>query len=120
MRLWGRPVKPFALAIAVTMLIIAWLNLIDRGVFGGLVLGDAVGLVAFASAVTLVAGWAARQQKMAEAGLLMAAGVWVARGTLALIEAPGSLWMFSFCWAGAAAGAYLLETADKPRGPRAS
>ena len=79
--------------------------------------GDVVAVAAGAAAVALTAGWWARDQRMAEVGLLLAAGVYITRAMFILatvgITAQGVY--LSLGGAFIAAGSYVLEVRD-PRG----
>lgn len=110
---FGRPVRPFHLAVMTATGAVAVANVF----FGGVVLtGDAsvfVGWIATASCVLLFAAWVTRRDTLAEWGLLLAVFVWASRAMFAVII--GSGWFavtVSLAWVIGAAGAYLLERAD--------
>jgi len=113
---FGRSVKPLALAAMLAMLVISYINFADIGLFGSDVLGDVLAGFALAAGIALLGGWWRNSQTMAEIGLLMASGVWFARGTLALLMGTGSSasygWLFSYCWVIALGGAFWLERAE--------
>jgi hypothetical protein len=115
LRCWGRPIKPVALGLSFLMLTLCISNIANAGVFKELWLGDVVAVIAGASAVTLVAGWVVRSQRMAEWGLLMACVVYIVRASfLFFFAGPGEqgVWL-SLGAATIAGGAYLLETTDE-------
>lgn len=112
--LWGRPIKPVALAIAGSLLTVAWWNLVDSDVFTGAQSGDIVGGAALVGAAALLAAWAFRNQRMAEWGLLIASGVWIARSfAVYFTVGAGQIGVaLSVWWALVCAGSYLLESMD--------
>ena len=111
----GRPIKPLALAIALSMATIFWFNIVEStGILVPTVAGNIVGYCAGASAVLLFAGWWARSQALAETGMLLAAGVWISRTVfIGLLEEWYSYsFFFSVAWSLASVGSYLLESFD--------
>lgn len=116
LKVYGRPLKPLALSVMLSMVVIAVINVLDVGLAADHLWGDFIGLLAAVSAAAMAGGWFARSQSMAEVGMLIAAGVWMVRGVFALLyngSVPiGYGWAFSFCWALAAGGAYMLERVD--------
>lgn len=115
--IWGRPVKPVALGLAIMMLIFAIFNVLNLDVFYVSIWGDVVGLTAFASFAIFTVAWIINSQRLAEYGLALAAGVFIARCIALLLingwEAQGVY--FSAGAAIIAAGSYFLERTD-PRG----
>lgn len=115
----GRPVKPLALALMVATAVLAAINALGVGAFGRSPWAWA--LAATSSLVTglLAAGWAARSQAAAEAGLLLGAGLWAGRAcALLALDGPGQWQAYlSACWAVAAGGAWLLERAQPDHRP---
>jgi hypothetical protein len=111
----GRPIKPLALALAMSMATIFWFNIVEStGILVSTMAGDIVGYSAGASAVVLLAGWWGRSQMLAETGLLIGSGVWVARTALiALLDQWATYsFFFSLAWCVVSVGAYLLEAFD--------
>lgn len=108
----GRPIKPLAFAIAMSMTTIFWFNVVDKtGILVPTVVGNVVGYCAGASAVLLFTAWWACSQKLTEVGLLMASGVWIARTSLIILLEDWYTYsfFFSLCWCLASVGSYLLE-----------
>lgn len=115
-RVLGRPVKPLALAQTMALFVVGWAFVVDDLEPGAdLIIGDLTGAWAFVGVALLVVAWARGSQRLAELGLLVAVGVWVARAaTVALTgyyDDPVAFWL-SICWATAAGGAFLLESTD--------
>jgi hypothetical protein len=116
-KVWGRPVKPVALALTITMLIIAWAAVTNVGVLNSSSWADLLAGSALLTAGVLVAGWVRSSQRLAEVGLLLASFVWATRFWLIVLVNPGNitlegLWL-SVCWVVVASGSYLLEKADQ-------
>lgn len=111
----GRPIKPLALAIALSMATIFWFNIVEQtGILVPTVAGNIVGYCAGASAVLLFGGWWAKSQVLAETGMLIASGVWISRAVfIGMLEEWYSYsFFFSVAWAMASVGSYLLESFD--------
>ena len=115
--IWGRPTKPVALGLAWIMGVLAVFNVAGIGILGGGLFGHAIAALSAASCVALVAGWLARSQKMAEAGLVMVGAVYVARSSFLLMQNGWGdigvylgLGVVLIAW-----GSYVLERVD-PRG----
>ena len=117
----GRPIKPVALGLTILMLSLLVINLTGVGELTGTLLARVIAVMAGTAAVTLVAGWVWRSQRMAQAGLLLAAIVYITRSAfIALDSGIGSIGVWLGGGAGViAAGAYLLETWDSDRGKAA-
>lgn len=110
---FGRPLKPLALAATVTMIVIVVINMLDIGIARSAAWGDAVAGAAAAAGVALAIGWWRRSQGWAEAGLLLASGVWTARCVFGVVTDPdGYGWAMSGAWVIALGGAYLLERVE--------
>jgi hypothetical protein len=111
---WGRPIRPFHLAITISTATVGIANLF----FDGIVLtgdtGNFVGVVACISAILLVFGWWFNNDWAAEWGLLLSAGCWGSRAMFALLTAenPIASSLLSFAWIVGASGAYILERYD--------
>lgn len=116
----GRPLKPLAFGMAIAMVVLCLAGLFDTGALDGSLWGDVVALIAAASCTSFMAGWWARNQPMAEAGLLLACWVFTTRAAaLLFIGGAGSIaaWL-SIASAIIAGGAYVLERTDpRVRGP---
>jgi hypothetical protein len=119
---FGRPVKPVALGLGISMCVIAWAAFTDVGVLDGSRWADLLGLGAFTVAGTLFVAWYKRSQSLAEAGLLMSFFVWVTRFMLVILVGNNpisqeGLWL-SLAWVVISGGAYLLERADPNTSPK--
>jgi hypothetical protein len=118
---FGRPVRPFHLAITIATAVIA-VSLYGLGDQSGWPEGAAAHTLATAavfSAIALTVGWWFRSDNWAEWGLLFAVGVWISRAVYVIIsESEGLLnnpilsSLLSLSWAIGAGGAYLLERYD--------
>lgn len=118
-RIMGRVARPFHLAVALATFVVAaqYLLLVPPG--GESIWTHATGAVAAFATFILAASWWVKSDRMAEWGLLLSAGVWVARGVLwgtVLGWSEPSVW-FALAWVIGAAGAYVLEVTD-PDGRR--
>lgn len=115
--IFGRKMRPFSLALALSTLVISYATL--RGVAVGVGLdgnsGKIVGVVGILSVLMLFAGFWFRSDKWMTRGLLFSTGVWASTAAfLALdigITAVSSL--SAACWGIAAAGAWLLEVSNR-------
>lgn len=114
----GRPIKPLAFAIMLSVATVFWFNIVLNGdILVDTFWGDIVGVAAGASCVLLFAGWWARSQRLAEYGLVLASGTWMARlFTVIFLQGWGFYGVYlSIAWTLACVGAYLLETFDGGR-----
>lgn len=108
-----RLIKPFSLAVSLSMLVLVWMMVGNLAV--GTVLdywqGDLAGGAAGVASFLLIVGWWVQSVKMLEHGLLVATGVWAAvLGALAIeLGVVNPNVMLSFCWLVAAGGSWLLE-----------
>lgn len=117
-RLFGRPLKPLALGMMMLMVTLTVYNVTHSSAFGELILGDVVAVLAGTAAVTLFLGWLRESQRMAEAGLLLAATVYVTRSAF-LLFVGGPVTEGVYLGLGAAVmagGAFLLESWDERTG----
>lgn len=115
---FGRPLKPVAFGLTLSMVIIAQSNFrgADRGT--GYPLSVLLGICAAAAAATLVIGWAGRLQRVAEVGLLLVVGVYVTRAVFIFLSSvPDQSVFFSLSTAIIAGGSFMLEAAE-PEGRR--
>lgn len=113
--LLGRPVKPLALAIAISTGTVFWFNLVlNSDILVASLAGDVVGIVGGVSCVLLFAAWWRSSQTLLELGLLLASGTWVARlFTVIFLQGFGFYGVYlSIAWTLACVSAYLLETWD--------
>ena len=114
--IFGRPIKPVAFALAISMLIISFSAYQDFGVLGKSKWADGLALVAVLDAVFLTFAWVRSSQLYAEWGLLLAFAVWDVRFWLIVFVSSNpisteGLWLAA-CWSIVAGGSYLLEKTD--------
>ena len=87
-RLWGRKVRPYALAVSIATGVIAWACL--TGIAVGRLLHGATGIIVGTVAVITVAalwwGWLAKSEAWMLRGLLWAAGAWAAVTTILAVD----------------------------------
>lgn len=116
---FGRPVKPVAFALMLTMLTISWAAWSDAGLLGAAVGADFLGIAAGSVGLLLFTAWWRRSQRLAEWGLLMAFAIWFFRTFLVVMlnwgNAPTDGWFLSLSWVLVAGGSYWLEKADPHR-----
>ena len=114
--LWGRKVRPYALAVSLSTAVIAWACL--AGIAVGKLLdglaGTIVGVAAVVTVAALWAGWLTRSEVWMHRGLLWSAGVWAAIATILAIDVgPINVnTLLAAAWVIASGGDWLLE-----RGP---
>lgn len=117
---FGRPIRPFHLAITIATAVVGGSNLTRESVtLLGHVPSNLIGAAAVMSAVLLTFGWWRTNESAAEWGLLIAVGVWIARGVYIATTEDGLFIVgssaavaLSVAWAIGACGAYLLERYD--------
>lgn len=117
---FGRPIRPFHLAVTIATAVIAMSNLTDSPeTFLLHTSSNVLGAVALTSAILLTVGWWYTNDWAAEWGLLTAVGVWVSRAVYIAITDDGlfvigtlAAVVLSLAWAVGAGGAYLLERYD--------
>lgn len=110
---WGRPVRPFHLAVCISTGAVFITNLDGLGTVLEGAVAYLVGAVAGVSALLLFLGWWFEKDVLAEWGLLLAAGTWSSRAMFAYLTHAG--WFattVSIAWVIGATGAYLLERYD--------
>ena len=115
--LFGRPLKPVALGLTLTMVIVAQANFRgeDRGT--EYPLSFVLAILAVAAAVTLAVGWIGKRQRIAEVGLLLVVGVYAARAAFIQMVSPFEEAVFlSLATVVIAGGAYILEASSDGRG----
>jgi hypothetical protein len=112
----GRPVKPVAAGLMLSMLAVAYWTASGRGELGPTAWAYVVAVVALAAAAALLVGWQRPSQRLAEYGLAAAFAVWVFRavavGLSGTVPFSGESLMLSLSVAVIAAGSYALEVAD--------
>lgn len=117
--LWGRPVKPLAAGFAAGAVGLAAVNATGLGLLGSTVWAAVVAVLGALTAAVLAAGWWARSQAAAVAGLALACGLWAGRAvTVGLLHGWGLGvvdWWISALNAAVAAGAWTLELECGPR-----
>lgn len=116
-QLFGRPVKPLAVALAVANATVAVTYLLDGDALGASHWADAVAaaVAAAVSVALLVAGFLDPRDRWTADGMAAAAGVWAYLATLyALTFGPWtpSVWL-AVGWTIAAGGACRLELNDR-------
>jgi len=110
----GRKVRPYALAVSLASLIVAWAILVrhdDAGSHLESEPGVLVGWAALAAVLLLWWGWWAQSDRTMRAGLLITAGVFAARAAIVFMErGAGTIAaLLSVAWCVASGGAWLLE-----------
>ena len=109
----GRPVRPFHFAVFIATGAVAVTNIDGEGTLLFGYASHTVGGLAGVAAVLLLAGWVTQRDRLAEWGLLLAAGMWASRAVFAALSGTG--WFavtLSVAWLVGSAGAYLLERYD--------
>jgi hypothetical protein len=118
---FGRPVRPFHLAITIATSIVALSNLtaINDETFLLHASSIILGLFALLASISLTVGWWYRSDWFAEWGLLLAVGVWTSRAVYIGLTNDGlfvlgttAAVVLSLAWSIGAGGAYLLERYD--------
>jgi hypothetical protein len=112
---FGRPVKPVAFALMVTMIstfAVAYAG--DAVAIGNTFYSQLVGFFAAVVASTLIVGWVWRSQRLAEFGMLGCFAVWMFRLGVYLtdVHPVGDRYVLAAMYALISGGAYLLEKAD--------
>ena len=123
---FGRPIRPFHLAVMISTTVIAYnfiirLNNFDTPYwFNSASISVLLfGLIAFTASAFLFIGWWFQREWFAEWGLLLATGIWLTRMIYVVVfndtgTTIGS-WSSAFlslAWSVGAGGAYLLERYD--------
>jgi len=114
---FGRPVKPVALVLLGTMLLLGITAITDIGVLGNTEWGDVLGGFAFSSAILFIIAWIKGSQTIAEWALLGAFFVWGLRFwaivfTLGAHALSSEGLYLSFLWMILAGGSWFLERQD--------
>ena len=116
-RLFGRPIKPVAFGLVLTMTIVLQANVrgIDRGTQPPL--SYIVSILAFAAVIALAWGWIAGNQRCAEIGLLLVVAAYTTRAAfISLSSGPDQAVFFSLATVVIAGGSYLLEANSRKGG----
>lgn len=116
-KLWGRRIRPYALAVSLAAAMVSWSLLGTKDGGPGTLLdhttaGLIIGIAGAVATICLWWGFWAKSDRLMQQGLLLTTGVFAARGIFIALD---SSWFIqsvglSFCWVVASAGAYLLET----------
>ena len=113
-QLFGRPVKPLAVALAVANATVAVTYLLDGDALGASHWADAAAVAAAVSVALLVAGFLDPLDRWTADGMAVAAGVWAYLATLYVLSLgvwTPSVWL-ALGWTIAAGGACRLELYD--------
>jgi len=113
-QVWGRKIRPYALAVSLASAVVAWAILVrhdDAGSHLESGSGVLVGWAAAAAVLLLWWGWWAQSDRTMRAGLLLTAGVFAARAAIVWLDqgTVGAAWLLSVAWCVASGGAWLLE-----------
>ena len=113
-QVWGRKIRPYALAVSLASAVVAWAILVrhdDAGSHLESEPGVLVGWAALAACLLLWHGWWAQSDRTMRAGLLITAGVFAARAAIVFMEGgAGTIAaLLSVVWCVASGGAWLLE-----------
>ncbi len=111
---WGRKIRPYALAVSLASAVVAWAILVKHDDAGSHLesgSGVLVGWAAAAAVLLLWWGWWAQSDRTMRAGLLLTAGVFAARAAIVWLDqgTVGAAWLLSVAWCVASGGAWLLE-----------
>jgi hypothetical protein len=112
---FGRPVKPVAFALTITMIstfAVAYNG--DAVAIGNTVWSQLVGYFAALTSAFLIVGWVWRSQRLAEFGYLFCFAVWMFRLAVYItdVHPVGDRYVLAAMYALISGGAYLLEVAD--------
>ena len=113
-QVWGRKIRPYALAVSLASAVVAWAILVRHNDAGSHLesgSGVLVGWAAAAAVLLLWWGWWAQSDRTMRAGLLLTAGVFAARAAIVWLDqgTVGAAWLLSVAWCVASGGAWLLE-----------
>lgn len=113
-QVWGRKIRPYALAVSLASAVVAWAILVKHNDAGSHLesgSGVLVGWAAAAAVLLLWWGWWAQSDRTMRAGLLLTAGVFAARAAIVFMEGgAGTIAaLLSVVWCVASGGAWLLE-----------
>ena len=113
-QVWGRKIRPYALAVSLASAVVAWAILVrhdDACSHLESEPGVLVGWAALAACLLLWWGWWAQSDRTMRAGLLITAGVFAARAAIVFMEGgAGTIAaLLSVAWCVASGGAWLLE-----------
>lgn len=116
--LFGRQVKPLAVALMVANSTVAFTYLLNAGALGDSHWADAAAVAAAVSVALLIAGWLDPQDRWTADGMAAAAGVWAYLATLYALSLglwTPSVWL-AVGWTIAAGGACRLELYERGKG----
>lgn len=116
--LFGRQVKPLAVALMVANSTVAFTYLLNTDALGDSRWADAAAVAAAVSVALLVAGWLDPQDRWTADGMAAAAGVWAYLATLYALSLglwTPSVWL-AVGWTIAAGGACRLELYERGKG----
>lgn len=113
-QVWGRKIRPYALAVSLASAVVAWAILVRRDDAGSHLesgSGVLVGWAAAAAVLLLWWGWWRQSDRTMRAGLLITAGVFAARAAIVFLEGGTCTIaaLLSVAWCVASGGAWLLE-----------
>lgn len=118
---FGRSVRPFHLAVTVSMLVLAINNFFTEDTpLSTTLWGDIVGSITSIVTIIMVVAWVIKSDKLSEWGLLLATGVWTYRATVYLLAGEQghiAQWFNAFglsiAWIMGCGGAWLLERYER-------
>ena len=87
-KIWGRPIKPVAFALSLTMLVLFGFNATNNGILDGSPEGDILGGFALGVSVLFTFGWFRGSQAATELALIGALFAWTARFWLTVFLVP--------------------------------
>lgn len=113
----GRPIKPVAFVLMLSMIVITAFAFADLGVLGASVYADFLGGLSLGVGGMFGIAWVIRSQSLSEWALIGAFFVWGIRfWVIILVQAGHGLvtegWYLSFLWMLLAGGSWLLERSD--------
>jgi hypothetical protein len=116
---YGRRVRPYALAVTYSTLVISYMLLVGRDGPGasldGTYPGISVGAAGAIAAIALFVGFWIRSDQLMMVGLLLTSGAWFARGVFVLLDQGWVESTFlSMGWVVASVGAFCLEFLHRP------
>jgi hypothetical protein len=113
----NRPIKPVALVLMNTMLILAYIGATNNGALRDSAWADVVAVLSMVVAILFVVGFIKVSQRLAEWALIGAFFVWGVRFWALILVDGGlrlgqeSVWLAA-CWMLLSGGSWLLERSD--------